>query len=378
MRPPVDHATGSLVDHSLYDAAQSASRRRPIAFAEIWRAGLFTGREVPLASLSLDWNRRQLHQASGRASWPATVRNEPDRQLIPGAPGSLILQGSTELRVWAGLVVGGARWVCSLGWFGVDGFEVSGDVTVAVDLVDRSLAVSRARLEAPLQLAGGFQLLSDAFGQLLGSRFDLEYAADAGAVAPLRLLETRTDPWEALQQICSERGLWARFTGEGRCRVDSEPTLGTIPPHFRFAAGERLIEARKTGTMEGFANRTIVSSNLPDLAAPIVATATLVEPMNPWRYGGEVGAIPQWHEMPAADVAAAQAAGDTIQRTERPPEQVVILAGLDARMELVDAADVVDPRKFVDARLFMDEVGFDFPAGTMRCVSRADDQVETS
>lgn len=374
MRQPIDHATGSPIDHAVFDAAQSASLRRPVVFAELWRAGADTGVRVPLTGLSMTWNRHQLHPVSGQAAWVP----EGDARLIPGAPGSLVLQGSTELRVWAGQMIGGVKAVCSLGWFGVVEFEVSGPApTVTVTLANRSVAVSRARLEVPLQLAGGFQFLSDAFGQLLGQRFALEWATDDSAVAPLRLLETRTDPWEAIQQICSERGLVAWFTGDGRCRVQDEPALSTATPQFWFAAGERLIEASLVGSLEGFANRTLVSSNLPALTAPVTAVSTLTDPANPWRYGGEVGEIPQWHEMPAETSAIAQAAADTIQKAERPAEQVVFSAVLDARIELVDCVEVADPGKFIDDRLFLDEVAFDFAAGRMRCVSRADDQVET-
>ncbi len=376
MRQPVDAVTGAPIADSEFVAAVAASTRRPVVFAEVIIDGQDQGVRVPVTGGRISWSRTRLHQAEGSLEWG--IGTPPEPTIVPGAPGSLIQVGVTELRVWSGLELADGRVaVCSLGYFIVEDYTFTDEMTVTVTLGARSKRVSRARLEAPVQWTTSM-ILEDAVRAMLNVAWpdvEVEIVGDVHT-APALVHETQTDPWEACTAAATSKGCWLYPTGDGRFRWTPEPTLDPTADAAVFAAGVNLTGLARTATIDGFANRTIATSSKPDLAAPIFGQATLTDPGSPARYDGPIGKIPKWYSSPLIDDAAeAGTTAATIQRADRPADQLRWSAPVDARLELVDACHVTHPGMWVDEVTFLDDIEFDFAGDVMGCSAGAVEEV---
>lgn len=376
MRQPVDAATGAPVAGGDYDTAMAATARRPVTFAEIIIDGLPQGVRVPVTGGRISWSRTRLHQAEGSLEWG--IGTPPDPTIVPGAPGTLIQVGVTELRVWSGLVLGDGRVaVCSLGYFIVEDYTFTDGMTVTVTLGARSQRVSRARLEAPVQWTTGM-VLEEAVSGMLNVAWpdvDVEIVGDTHT-APALVHETQTDPWEACTAAATSKGCWLYPTGDGRFRWTPEPTLDPTTDAAVFAAGVNLTALARTATIDGFSNRAIASSSKPDLTAPVFGQATLTDPGSAARYDGPIGKIPRWYSSPLIDTTAeAATTAATILRADRPADQLRWSAPVDARLELVDACRVIHPGMWIDQTTFVDDIEFDVAGDLMGCSAGAVEEV---
>lgn len=373
MRTPVNAATGVPVDPVVFDTALGAAVHTPVTFADVWWSGAPTGVRAPIDGGSLSWSRNDLHQVRGSARWLP----DGDARLTPGAPGSLIVQGVTELRVWRGIVLpDGTDAVCSLGVFIVGSYTFDDDLSVTVELDARSQRVSRARLEQPVEWTAAVTV-EEAVQTMLATAWpelEVQTSGTSGA-APAIIHETQTDPWQACVDAATSKGCWLTFDGAGTAVWAPEASLDETDP-FHMVAGDRLTGLSVTGTLEGFHNRTFTPSSKPDLTAPVVGVATLTETTSLYRYGGPLGAVPQW--VPSSmlsTVAEANTMAATVQAAEKVERKLQFTSWIDPRLELLDAVHVRRALMHVDDVAWVDEVSFDLAGDVMACSAGQQPQV---
>lgn len=366
MRPVVSPA-GVPVPSALLTG--SGSERFPIVWAELWTGGVPSGVRVELVACEMSWVRGRLHQADGSVSWSAGV--PVDGRVVPGAPGSLILSGVTELSVWAGLHTVDGAAVCQLGVFGL--VDVAWDgVTVTARLVSRSERFSRSRLEQPVEWTAA-QDLGAVVAEMLETAWpDVPMVFDVGAgVAPAVVHETQTDPWQACTDAATTAGYWLYVGGDGSVRWVADPLREDAAPAASFEAGVNLMAPQRQFPFE-FHNRTYVTSTRTDLVSPVVGVATFTDPGSPYRYRGPVGAVPQWlHSDLVGTTDAANAAASTIQQGTVPADVLSWSAPLMACLELLDPVRVVWADGWVDRVLFPDEIRFDLVGDVMTVTAGA-------
>lgn len=176
-----------------------------------------------------------------------------DGNLTPASARDLLAPRGTEIRLYKGLLVGGAYEEVPLGVFGVVDPKVSahnGGTLLKLLGRDRVDAVRVRQFDLPWTVAGGTPT-ADAISSIITSRLSVPVRVTrTGHTAPESVFDWASDPWDAVRTLAEADGLVAYFDPLGTAVVEPEHEIDT---GITYATGgllhstpERMISAEKT------------------------------------------------------------------------------------------------------------------------------------
>ena len=198
-----------------------------------------------------------------------------------------------------------------LGVFKIVGFDLDGNRgELRLTGMDRSKYALDARLEDDLTVDAATPVL-DVIASLIATAVphaprDLPTGS---YTVPEVVFETKTPPWEAVQQLAASIGKQPRFDGFGTFRlVDVNAPVGA--PVWTIDEGPTgvLVSASMSATDDQIFNRIIAASPPDDTGVVYRGVAT--DETSSARYGGPFGRKPDWIESDlfTSDAMAAEAA----------------------------------------------------------------------
>lgn len=265
-----------------------------------------------------DQEARRLLAIEGQVSVDrsAQVRRTLDCRLIdplgevtPRSTGEILTPYGTELRAYRGI-----KWqdkngvwqqeICPLGVFRLSRssitFKSDGSSDITLEASDRSRTIQRDRFVAPYTVDAATNIL-DAIQAIVKRTFpEVQYDAVTTALvttSPM-LLDTGSDPWEAVTNLAKSMGCEIYFDVEGRLVVAPPPDVSANPsPDFTYVEGDRctMIDLAREFSDENAFNGIVVTGESPgDEMPPVRGEAWDDSPTSPTYRYGNYGEVPNF------------------------------------------------------------------------------------
>ena len=234
---------------------------------------------------------------------------DPTGEITPRASGEILTPYGTELRPYRGI-----RWknndgtyseeICPLGVFRLSDSDITykadGTADISLQAYDRSRTIQRDKFLAPYTVNQGTNIL-DAIKEIVKRTFpDCDYDTVTTTLttsAPM-LMDTGSDPWEALNYLAKSMGCEIYFDVLGRLAIVPPPDLNALPaPDFSYydSDGGHFIDlSRKFSDEQGY-NGVVVTGESPgDEKPPVRGEAWDDSPTSPTYRYGDYGEVPMF------------------------------------------------------------------------------------
>lgn len=234
---------------------------------------------------------------------------DPLGEITPRSTGEILTPYGTELRAYRGIKwqENDGTWteeIAPLGVFRLSKssitYKADGTSDISVEAYDRSRTIQRDKFLAPYAIEAGTNILT-AIQEIVKRTFpDVVYDAITTPLvttAPM-LLDTGTDPWEALTGLAKSMGCEIYFDVEGRLAVVPPPDIAAQPaPDFTYIEGDHcsmLDLAREFSDEQAF-NGVVVTGESPgDELPPVRGEAWDDSPTSPTYRYGNYGEVPMF------------------------------------------------------------------------------------
>ncbi len=234
---------------------------------------------------------------------------DPLGSITPRNTGEILTPYGTELRAYRGI-----KWqnkhrewveeICSLGVFRLSkssiAYKSDGTSDITLEAYDRSRTMQRDKFLAPYAIEAGTNVLT-AIQEIVKRTFPgIEYDAITTTLtttAPM-LLDTGSDPWEAVTGLARSMGCEIYFDVEGRLAVVPPPDIAAQPaPDFTYIEGDHcsMIDLARDFSDEQAFNGVVVTGESPgDELPPVRGEAWDDSPTSPTYRYGDYGEVPMF------------------------------------------------------------------------------------
>ncbi len=282
-----------------FAAAVVSGHQGVIVRAEAWLGDQMLC-ELPIiaGTVTADGRRAQLRSCS------LTVTAGDTTLLESWAALSTI---GVEVRVWRGLRLGARDELVPLGVFVLDEAPRDGDDetmrSIAVEMTDRSVRISRAKREDPYVVAADTNIATALSAFLLDRWEDCpigfiaaEFTQTVGAQAVFEAGES-SDPWVEARSLAKDVGLDLYFDAAGVARLRALNDPETAAPVWTYDDSDESVvlsvseRVSSTDTYSG----VIVSGEGSSVDTPVRASAWDTDPLSPTYYLGAFGRKPRFY-----------------------------------------------------------------------------------
>lgn len=367
------------------------------------RVDVLYNREVIFEGVPVDDGSVQFDRTAAHLAQLSLTVADPVR--VPVEPSSFLTPFGYELRVWRGLVIPGrdaylrdefgnvltdefgdpltdenahrepVTELLPLGTFPIQRSFVEGvTLGTSISAIDRSKAVSDARLEEDVQIAAGTNY-ADAIASLL----DLALPGlepnfpTVSETTPLLTFAAQTDVWPEVQRMARAFGHELYFDGLGVPSLRPEPTFQSEAA-ARVALAENLVSADLALDRANAYNRVVAFSSNASLGTQYRGVATDDDPNSPTNYFSGFGKKPRFYasEFIASQAQADSAAAAILASGLGVGKEINFAAVPDPRLECSDVVQVYYPRLELDSLHILDKMAISLgPEGAVTGNSRS-------
>ncbi len=327
------------VTQRLLDAVSGS--HRALTTCEVWSptsAGALGTFHAIAGNVTIDRTR-----AARRLAQCSVV--DPTGVLVPLSAAALFQVYGNEVRLNRGVLYSdGTSELVPLGVFGINTVEISedqGGVVIALDCVDRSARITRARWTDPYSIAAGTNLatavdaiISNRFPAVRTSLAPTTYTLPATVLGANASDQAASDPWRDCVGLMADAGYDLYFDASGVAVSVQTPDLAATNAVLTYDTGDVsvVLSAKRTISNENVTNGVIVTAEGSSLPAPIRAESWDMNPQSPTYRLGNYGDAPQFYTSPL--IQSQQQAQDTAD---------AMLAKAVGRNESLEWTEIVNP-----------------------------------